>query len=242
MLLSKLHIINITSRNITKWSNYLGYKVERGELEVTSEQVMEMNVAKTKLDCVCERCGKNYQTVSCKAKDKPRKLVLCESCGRSDDLKVYYKTEEGKKKSIKCGISIKNSENHKKSRKLVTDKFRSWLTTEAGNEFINKLIVRVSVDFVKYGSDNGRWNPDKDDLKAYRRIAYRHTYRNKPIYSTWENYDKIGKSGITGAYQLDHIIPIKYGFDNNICPSVIGHIDNLQIIPWKENRSKWDKI
>ena len=41
------------------------------------------------------------------------------------------------------------------------------------------------------------------------------------------------------AYQIDHILSVKYGFENKIDPKVIGNIKNLQMLPWKENRYKW---
>lgn len=52
------------------------------------------------------------------------------------------------------------------------------------------------------------------------------------------NFEKTGRAGIEGAYQLDHKVSIKYGFDNNIDPEIIGHIENLEMIPWELNRSK----
>lgn len=41
--------------------------------------------------------------------------------------------------------------------------------------------------------------------------------------------------GVDGGYQLDHIIPIKFGFENNIPPEVLAEKDNLRMLPWKEN-------
>ena len=43
-------------------------------------------------------------------------------------------------------------------------------------------------------------------------------------------------------YHLDHIIPITYGFYNNIDPCIIGGFDNLQIITSIENLKKNTKI
>ena len=37
---------------------------------------------------------------------------------------------------------------------------------------------------------------------------------------------------------LDHIVPISYGFENNINPHLIASTDNLQIIPAKDNLKK----
>ena len=40
------------------------------------------------------------------------------------------------------------------------------------------------------------------------------------------------------AFELDHIISKKYGFDNKISPEIIGDISNLQFIHWKDNSTK----
>ena len=52
-----------------------------------------------------------------------------------------------------------------------------------------------------------------------------------------ENYDKRGKRG----YHLDHMFSIFEGFKQNIDPSIVGHIKNLRMIPFKENLSKFNK-
>lgn len=67
------------------------------------------------------------------------------------------------------------------------------------------------------------------------------TETNKQPLNILENFEKRGKSGIENAYQLDHIISIKYGFDNKIIPEQIGNIKNLQMLPWKDNRIKSNK-
>lgn len=81
-----------------------------------------------------------------------------------------------------------------------------------------------------------RWNPHKDEQSKYYAEVTRYTNLND--LSSLENYDKPrGLCGVEGVYQLDHIIPIKYGFDN-IDPKIIGNIKNLRFIPWEENRKK----
>ena len=44
--------------------------------------------------------------------------------------------------------------------------------------------------------------------------------------------------GVNGAFQIDHIIDIKYGFNNNIPAEEIADLKNLQFIPWEENIKK----
>lgn len=36
-------------------------------------------------------------------------------------------------------------------------------------------------------------------------------------------------------FHIDHKISIKWGFDNNIPPKLIAHIDNLRMMWWKDN-------
>lgn len=66
---------------------------------------------------------------------------------------------------------------------------------------------------------------------------------------TEENYNKYKekinpndfkrtKCGIKNGYQLDHRISVKKGFYFGINPKVIGSLDNLQLLPWKENLLK----
>lgn len=53
-----------------------------------------------------------------------------------------------------------------------------------------------------------------------------------------DNYSKRGK----GYFHLDHIISIKYGFDNGIDPEIIGNIMNLRYLYVNENKSKRDYL
>ena len=78
---------------------------------------------------------------------------------------------------------------------------------------------------------------DLDKKKKYYREVRRIT-REQDI-SILENYDKLrGLCGVDGAYQLDHIIPVSRGYEQGIPAKTIGCIDNLQIIPWRDNLLK----
>ena len=92
----------------------------------------------------------------------------------------------------------------------------------------------------KCGEKHPRWNNNKSDFLKYKSEVYRIT--RKQDLSLLENYEMPrGICGVDGAYQLDHIISIKRGFEEGISASIIGHISNLQFIPWKANRDKSDK-
>ncbi len=81
---------------------------------------------------------------------------------------------------------------------------------------------------------------DLDNRKKYYREVRKIT--RKQDISILENYDKLrGLCGVDGAYQLDHIIPVSVGYERGLSAEKIGHISNLQIIPWKDNLLKSNK-
>lgn len=89
-----------------------------------------------------------------------------------------------------------------------------------------------------HGVNHPRWNPNKSEMREYISLVYKETRKHKKIWSKWPNADKIGVCGTKGAYQLDHKVSIKYGFDNLIPAEIIGGINNLEIITWESNREK----
>ncbi len=74
------------------------------------------------------------------------------------------------------------------------------------------------------------------EWKKYKIDVWRVT-KQQPLHLL-ENFDQRGVNGEEGAYTLDHKISIKKGFIENISPEEIGHIDNLQMLPWEENITK----
>lgn len=86
----------------------------------------------------------------------------------------------------------------------------------------------------------------KDDTPEYKKY-YGRVYRlSEKVYN--DNIDTInpnmytrGLCGVDGAYQLDHIVPVRFGFDHDIPPEIIADVNNLQLITWKENLLKSNK-
>ena len=50
-----------------------------------------------------------------------------------------------------------------------------------------------------------------------------------------------GLAGKEGAHHIDHKYSILTGYKNKISPLVIGHLQNLTMLPWKDNVSKHAK-
>lgn len=90
------------------------------------------------------------------------------------------------------------------------------------------------------GSKHYRWNPNKSEFLAYARhirsLSDR-TYREH-IEVINPNNHKRTLCGVSGGYQLDHKISIKEGFENKIPVLDMSGINNLQLLPWRENSAK----
>lgn len=65
----------------------------------------------------------------------------------------------------------------------------------------------------------------------YYKECWDETERNAP------KLEGIEKRGFK-KYDIDHIVPISYGYKNNISPKLIGSFDNLRIISNDENKEK----
>ena len=121
-------------------------------------------------------------------------------------------------------------DNMGKSRKN-SEVYKKWMNS---NEYKNKR--REINAFRFYGISLEEWRSLSDEKKLYYQEVRSHT-RSQNI-KCLENYEKRGKSGKEGAYHLDHIYPISWGYINKIPANIIGNIENLRFIPWETNIQK----
>lgn len=82
-----------------------------------------------------------------------------------------------------------------------------------------------------------QWRENAPEWLAYKSIVTSHTESNYKKHKNKINPNnyKRGIAGENGAYQLDHIVSVRFCFDNNIPAEICGHQDNLQMIPWINN-------
>jgi hypothetical protein len=81
---------------------------------------------------------------------------------------------------------------------------------------------------------------DYQNYQRYKRAVYsasRKTY-NQNISLLNPNGLLLGRSGAQDAHQIDHKVPISVGYQLKIPVVVISMVENLQIMPWKENLIK----
>lgn len=72
--------------------------------------------------------------------------------------------------------------------------------------------------------------------RKYKNLCWRLTNLNAVL------LPDIHLRAFKGGYHVDHIVPIVYGFKNNINPHYIASLDNLRMIPEKDNLSKGIKL
>jgi ribosomal protein L33 len=93
-------------------------------------------------------------------------------------------------------------------------------------------------EYTKKLWDNGHWGGRSSNkwVRYRNKVQYltRKTILNIPTYDP----KKRGRCGVDGAFQIDHIMPIEYGFINNVPAEDVASPSNLQFIPWEENLKK----
>lgn len=77
-----------------------------------------------------------------------------------------------------------------------------------------------------------------ENKKEYYKAVRRETYKSLKINNINPNNLPIGINGSGDVYQVDHIIPIIEGYKSQIDPKIIGDINNLQLLHWRDNNKK----
>jgi hypothetical protein len=155
---------------------------------------------------------------------------FCDGCNRKNARAAkteesFRKTAEGSRKFYQSNIGKEFAEERGKKRSRV-------LNTDEG---LAKFLVNRP-----RGEQHHMFREDLPEFQKYRAEVTSYARRFKTEISLMENYDKRGMNGVEGAYQLDHKVSVRFGFNNNIPTEIIGHIANLHFIPWKENLLKKD--
>lgn len=163
----------------------------------------------------------NHNQKNRRKKSEPTKFFRnCPNC-----RKVLYYADIG---------SIRYSEK----RKTLCDSCTNYKYKKSWNNVITEDSIK-KMRASKSGFSSWSEYQEKMPLwKKYKADVWKITYKSLKTNPRLKNYNLRGLCGINGAYQIDHIIGVKYGFDNNIPTTAIGIYENLRMIPWKENRNK----
>jgi len=184
------------------------------------------NRYRKEFNITCKKCGNIFTlnlTINRYNKNKYRKTCsrsCAASYGNNDEVreKISKKLKDGE--IVKR--TIKNCIYCNKEMRLIPSKFNKKFC----NKKCKKLYYRQKLsEYKKYQKDckftfslnNYTKEFDFDIIKEYG----------------W--YSTINQGGNTNGINRDHMISIKYGFENKISPKIISHPANCELITHKKN-------
>lgn len=122
-----------------------------------------------------------------------------------------------------------------------------WAVTERTPWNKGKLGVQIPWNKGKtgYSMPSRRVVSEEDyqNYQKYKRAVYNASKKTYKLYETLLNpmQLKLGRCGDEDAHQIDHCIPVSKGYEFKIPVKVMADIENLQLLPWKENLTKSNK-
>lgn len=166
--------------------------------------------------------------------------------GESIGLEVFNARQEKWQASLNAKSQSEIDDiNRRKNRWVNLTKDESdLLKKQVGKKVRETVSLRTKEESRVVGQnirngmvENGRAIPEElaDAFDLYKRKVWAETNRND--LTILENYSKRSRTG----YHLDHKYSIWQGFTNNVSPEIIGHIKNLEMLPYQENLSKFNK-
>ena len=172
----------------------------------------------------CPECGKRlYYSNKYHLKYANRLNKVCLSCSHNGQIPWCKGKTFSKLHRTHLSKSHEGQVSWNKGKCLSESHIQNLKAKHAGFSSYEEY-VRLYPEKQRYVSDV--WTETRKQLK-----------QNPPL----PNFEKRGRAGTKGAYQLDHIISIDEGFKKRINPKKIGAYSNLRIISWEENLSKKNK-
>lgn len=178
---------------------------------------MPESLKKTLSEYWTGRTGKTFH----RRKNPPKNFERqCPQCNVNISYVNKYNFNKAIEKNTICPKCVaKNKiEKYGTTYKLSQDQINKMAATKAGYDSFDEYMKKLP------------------EFKKYKRNVMSITYK-QPL-KTLKDYDKKGKMGVEGAFNIDHIYSIHKGFINGIEPKIIGNIKNLKMIPWLENIKK----
>lgn len=157
----------------------------------------------------------------------------------------WYGEEEAIKMNIECGkLKARHGENNGMFGRSYLDIWKANFSEEEFNAKYTFNSYIKSQSRLRNKITFEQWKLQKlnsiDEFKEYKKLVNKFTNQNN--LARLPNSDKRGRASINGAYHLDHMISIKFGFVNNLSPEFIGSIWNLWFVPWEINLQKSDSF
>ncbi len=185
----------------------------------------------TSFDVSCQRCDKKF-SVQERANQFPRKDAYF--CSRSCANKRTLDTAT--KQKIRNSVMRQNKKNNRTAavyEKQCPQCNTTFETKRGTQQFCSVKCVAQSR--VK--------NPDS--LNYYRRqCAFQFALKNYPdefdfpLIEKYGWYSPTNKRNNLGGVSRDHMVSVRYGYDNNVDPQILAHPANCRLVLHNQNVSK----
>jgi hypothetical protein len=219
--------------------------------------------SKNKNQWVCDKVPSKCSIVAEKIGSTRRKIFEEDPSKHNAWGRVL--SEETKRRiGEKNAIALKGRKLPEHVKKKLSEANTGRLCTDKTKEKIRQSNLEHWAENERVPWNKGKkglqvaWNKGKKKQESLEIIS-----RDDPVYSNFRKYrnrvavrtrkvyeqfkDEInpqnlllGKCGIEGAYQIDHKISVRMGFEQGISIEEISSKENLQIIPWLDNVKKYD--
>jgi hypothetical protein len=171
----------------------------------------------------CQKCGSGWM----KGQTKETNDTI---------RKMSEKVSNTWKEKFDGGYTVWNKGLNKDTNEIVKS-ISEKRTGKKHTEEIKKIISHHSKLRWENGVYKNQYGENYTEFKKYQHKVHKLTSKIRHLIDGYDE-KKHGRMGVEGAYQIDHIIDIKFGFDNNISEEDIANIKNLQFITWEENIKK----
>lgn len=185
--------------------------------DLPTEVVLSV-VSETKIECVCDRCGKDFTLSAANIRKRKDGFSLCKACALSEHTKRLNEYQ-GKERTEKAKAA--KALNPLKYRKIALKNLPKALVGDANPNWKEKTFEYVE---------------SKKEYKKYILEVYKWTERNE--LNKLPNFSKRGRAGVSGAFHVDHKYSIKQGYLNKISPKILGDFSNLEMLSWEDNIKK----
>jgi hypothetical protein len=222
------------------------FKVWKVNFQKYPDFYLNLN-SNNKLNNKCFICGKEYTAFrmccSEKCSSNMKKETTFKTTGSEHNLSKESKSRLNMEENLTklYGVSNVYQRDDVKNKLKETWKLKYGYDNPSKNKEIKEK-KRKKLE------KNGFWTPRESwpPRKVYEHNVYEITWSQMRKFAElkfgndiWERIKKSRKLPQQEWLTVDHKFSRNRGFLENLDPSIIGHICNLEILTFKENRSKW---
>jgi DNA-binding CsgD family transcriptional regulator len=207
------------------------------QIKFSDEDINKIIHQHTVLNLSCQEIGTTFNISKSPINKLLKELNLLKK-GNSDGKKIIF-SEDDKNKIKK--LYLDEYKSPLEISKILNINFNTIRKIIFFSDYKRNKSEGTSIGLVKRFTNipYNEFLEKSNEFTKYKRKVISVT-KKQPIHNL-KNFNRRGVSGVDGNYHLDHKFSIVEGFKHNISPEIIGHVKNLEFIPWMENVKKRTK-